>query len=118
MLSLVGIGDVFIEVLEFRIRLNWQMWLVSPHGEKEGPLGVSFFLQPFNPLFHDERRRKAGEFTDGFTVANEVGRILMAGGSIVLGRQPPVVAVVVRLRMSWIVEVPIEMPLAHMTRAI
>ena len=73
---------------------------------------VAVLPEPADRLVDDEGRGVAMDGTDGAPVAHEVGGVLVRGGGVVLGGEPPVVAVVARLGLGGLVEVRVEVPFA------
>ena len=88
------------------------MRLVGPDGEEERLRLVPLRGQPVDRLVHHQRGRIALERADRLAVADEVVRVLVARGGVVLGGQPVLVAVVARLRLGGVVELAVEVPLA------
>ena len=118
MLALHVVGKVKVFGFELGRRLDRVMRFMGPHRQQERLRRVAMLLQPGARLLDDQRRGIAFERADRLPIANKIAGVLVAGSRVVLRRQPPVVAMIVRLRLSRLVKVSVEMPLANMTRRI
>ncbi len=87
MLPFIGIGQRLIIFLELRITLNGQVWLVSPHGKKDG--FVDHALASASALLPQRLTPRNNRLlADRLTIATQNYRILVARCSIVLRCQP------------------------------
>ena len=85
---------------------------MEPEVEEERPVLVRF--EELNRLGHDDVRRRAFELAGRLAVANEVGRVEVAGRGVVL-RVQPVVETRLARRAFAAVGLAVEVPLAGVT---
>ena len=87
---------------------------MRPDSDKEGFGLVPFLAEPVNGFLSGNDCRSAFDNSNGLAIAYEVFRINMIGLSIVLGCQPPVIAVAIGLGLTRIIKEPVQVPLAGM----
>ena len=75
--------------------------------------GVGPLVQPPHRVGGDEIAGVAVQFADRLAVADEVRRVPVRGGGVVLRGEPPPEPVVARLRLGGRVELAVEVPLAE-----
>src|SRR5262245_56701944 len=92
------------------------MRLMKTHIEKERLGFVEAGAKPANSFLGDDVRRIAVGFANFSAVAHKITRIAMVRQGIVLRAEPVVEAVIARLGLRWLVEMPVEMPFAGVTR--
>ena len=118
MLTDTRIFNLLIGLHKFFGRLDRLVWFVRPDGEKERLLFLLFLLQPADRFFYSQHSRGPFQFSGCLTVANIVGRVDVVRAGIVLCGQPPIVTVIVRLRLIGRVKFSVEVPLADVAGGI
>ena len=109
------VGQLGVQGLESRIRLDGVVRFVGPDGQEERLVALPFRLQPAHRLADHQRGRVALERPHRLPVPHKVPRVVVRGVGVVLGGQPPVVTMLPRLGVPGLVEQPIQMPLARVT---
>jgi len=88
---------------------------MRPDSNKEGLGLVPFLAEPVNGFLSGNDCRSALDNANGLAIAHEVLWINVIWRGIVLGGQPPVIAVAIGLGLTRIIKEPVEVPLARMT---
>jgi len=87
---------------------------VRPHRDKERLRVIAVITKPIDRFLHNQRSAETFEWPSGIPVSHKVRRVLVRGRSVVLRGKPPVVPVIVGLRLFVGVEFAVEVPLTDM----
>ena len=99
---------------EFRICGDGFVWFVVANEQKKRFLFVSLRPQPANGFVGHDLGGKSFDWTDGDSIADEVVRIFVVRQCVVLGGEPMLKAVIVRLWLPRQVEASVQVPFAYM----
>ena len=116
MLANPGVFDISIRLLKLRITFDGKVGFVGPHREEKRLIWITLILQPTGGLIRGQRSGESGKRPHFLAIADKVFRILVGRRSIILGRKPPVVPVVIGLGLFVAIKVTIEMPLPTVHR--